>query len=321
MGKSRKTEVYKILISEKQMERESTEYILKELKSKIILKDFLEYFYDKEVNKKYTLKSKDICYYINKVEKDNDIRKVLLKYIKFNKRTNIVNIETLKSNYQKDKNEGDEEKQHYLIKTFKDTNRAVLIFEKVSGAVTIGILQKDINKIYREWVKNIKGNQKELLLQYEIKIESVPSPKFVDELMKMDKISLVKVAVDKEKLTNDEDILFSEENISRDEVEILYKPIQTFSFSKSKVKKYYEKFENGNSKDKIRRIVIEGRKNRNAIRLDTESMKLSEYIETKVDFNGLVDTNDILTKYTELVNKNFKEYFNNIFIDIDESEE
>lgn len=215
MSKSRKTEVYKILISEKQMERGSTDYILKELKDKIILEDFLNYFYDKEINKKYTLKTKDICYYINKVEKDNNIRKILLKYIKFNKRTNIVNIETLEAKYQKDKNEGDEEKQHYLIKTFKDTNKAVLIFEKVTGAVTVGILQKDINKIYRKWVKETKESEKKLLLQYDIRIEAVPSPEFVDELMKMDRISLVKITVDKEKLTDDEDILFAEENISR----------------------------------------------------------------------------------------------------------
>lgn len=102
---------------------------------------------------------------------------------------------------------------------------------------------------------------------------------------------------------------------------MLYKPIQTLSFSKNKVKRYYDKFENNSSKNKIRRMVIEGRKDKNAIRLDTECMKLSEYIKTKLDLNGLVDTNDILTQYTELVNKNFKEYFNSIFVNIDESEE
>lgn len=321
MGKSRKTEAYKILISERQKDRNNTKCILRELKDKIILEDFLKYFYDKEINKKHTIKSKNICYYVDDIEIDDNIKKVLLKYIKFNKRTNIVDIETLKPHYKKDKNEGDEERQHYLIKVFKNTNRAVLIFEKVMGAFTIGLLQKDINEIYRKWISENKKKEKDFLLQYEVKIEIVPSPKFVDELMKMNKISLVKVTVDKEKLTEDEDMLFSEENVSRDEVEVLYKPKPTLSFSKTKVKNYYEKFKNSNHKTKIRRIVIEGRKNKNAIRLDTECMKLSQYIETKLDVDGLVDTKDILNKYTELVNKNFKEYFNNIFIDINESEE
>ncbi|WP_236884020.1 hypothetical protein [Clostridium botulinum] len=321
MGKARKTEVYKILISEKQMERGSTDYILKELKSKIILEDFFNYFYNKETNKTHTLKSKNMCYYIDNVEKEDNIRKILVKYIKFNKRIKIVDVKTLKANYQKGKNEGDEEKQHYLIKIFKNTNRAVLIFEKVVGAVTIGILERNINKIYREWIKENRQSEKDILLKYYINIEIVPSPEFIDELMKMDRISLVKVIVDKEKLTNDEDILFSEENISRDEVEVSYKPIQNLSFSKQKVKKYYKNFQNQNCKNKISRMVIQGRKDKNAIRLDTECMKLSEYIDTKLDVDGLVDTNDILTKYTELVNKNFKEYFNNIFVDVDESEE
>ncbi|AUN23680.1 hypothetical protein RSJ22_12610 [Clostridium botulinum] len=183
------------------------------------------------------------------------------------------------------------------------------------------MLERNINKIYREWIKENRQSEKDILLKYYINIEIVPSPEFIDELMKMDRISLVKVIVDKEKLTNDEDILFSEENISRDEVEVSYKPIQNLSFSKQKVKKYYKNFQNQNCKNKISRMVIQGRKDKNAIRLDTECMKLSEYIDTKLDVDGLVDTNDILTKYTELVNKNFKEYFNNIFVDVDESEE
>lgn len=108
-----------------------------------------------------------------------------IKYIKFNKNTNVVDINTLTPRYHKDKTDGDEERQHYVIKTYKNTNRAVLIFEKISGAVTIGMLSEHINKIYRKWVKNNfykeKSNE---LLGFEIKIEVVPSPDFIKELEK-----------------------------------------------------------------------------------------------------------------------------------------
>ncbi|GAA0723476.1 hypothetical protein GCM10008905_16140 [Clostridium malenominatum] len=326
MEKQRKTEVYKILILKKQLERDSSEYVLQELKEEIILKEFLDYFfifnkYDEKKGNKYTINSKDICYYIDRVDECKCIKKVRLKYIKFNKRTNIVDIQTLKPNYKKNKNEGDEEKQHYLVKIFEDKNRAVLIWEKIVGAVTTGILEKDINRSYRKWVKEHKKDKKDLLLQYDLNIEVVPSPKFIEELMKLDKISLIKIVVDKESLTDDEEIIFSEEHISKDEVEVLYKPIQSRSFSKTKVRSYYKQFENQTGKKKIIRMVIQGRKDANVIRLDTEGMKLSEYINTKIDSDGLIDTESIFEKYTELVNKNFKEYFNNIFIEIDESEE
>jgi len=322
MIKARKTEVYKIIISKKQIEQGSDSYILEELTNEIILQNFLDYFFtvnkfDETKSNTFTIKSKDICYYIDSVIDENNIKKIKLQYIKFNKSTNVVDVQTLKKKYRKNMNDGDVERQHYIIKTFDNTNRAVLIWEKIVGAVTVGVFEKDLNKTYREWVKMHNEDKKELLLQYHIQIEIVPSPKFIEELMKLEKISLIKIVVDKEKLTNDEDIIFSEDNISRDDVEILYKPIQTLSFSKTKVKNYYEKFEKQTGNLKIKRMVIQGRKDKSTIRLDTEGMKLSEYINTKIDVDGLIDSDNIFEKYTDLVNKNFKEYFNNIFIDID----
>ncbi len=327
MTLKRKTEVYKILIQQKQANRGSDSYELEELRDKVILEEFLRYYFNNYVHsstndQKVTLNPKDICYYIDSVEKDNDVRKVKLKYIKFNKNTNVVNIDTLEPKYTKDKKDGDEERQHYIIKTYNDTNRAILIYEKISGAITIGMLEKHINQAYRKWVKDTYvDDDKKYLLGFAINILIVPSPDFIEELSNMDKISLLKITVDKEKITSDEDLIFSEDNISRDDVDIVYKPIQGLSFSKSKVITYFKLFKNETNKKRIKRIVITGRKDGSGISLDTEQMKLSKYIDIKLDFDGLVDSDSIFEKYTSLVNENFEEYFNNLIIDIDESEE
>lgn len=322
MTVKRKTEVYKILIREKQMINNSEEYKLLELNDDIILKDFLDYYHTKENNEKVTLNYKNICYYLDYIDKNNNITKVRLKYIKFNKNTNVVSIDTLEPKYKKDKKEGDEERQHYVFKTYDDMNRAILIFEKISGSVTINMLANNINKYYRKWIKNKfenEENKMKKLLSYEIKIEIVPSPDFIQELLSMEKINLLKVTVDKEKITSDEDIIFAEDNISRKEVDLVYKPINGLSFSKSKIIKYFKRYRDG--KINVNRILISGRKEGNGISLDTERMKLSKYIETELDTDGLIKSDNIFEKYKNLVDDSFKEYFDNIFIDIEESED
>lgn len=326
MTLKRKTEVYKVIVQQKQANTGNNSYELEELGDKVILEEFLDYYFNNNVhsntnNQKVTLNSKNICYYIDSVEKDDNVSKVKLKYIKFNKNTNVVNIDTLESKYTKDKKDGDEERQHYIIKTYNNTNRAILIYEKISGAITVGMLESHINRAYRKWIKNAYDDDKEYLLGFEVRILIVPSPDFIEELSNMDKISLLKITVDKEKIVSDEDIIFSENNVSRDDVDIVYKPIQGLSFSKSKVINYFKLFKNETSKKRIKRIVITGRRDGSGISLDTEQMKLSKYIDIKLDTDGLVDSDSIFQKYTRLVNENFEEYFNELIIDIDESEE
>jgi hypothetical protein len=322
MAIKRKTEIYKILIKQKQGDKHSDSYELFELEKKIILKDFLDYYHTKENNGKVTLNSKDICYYIDYIDKKEDLTKVRLKYIKFNRNTNVVNVDTLEFRYKKDKKEGDEERQHYIIKTYDNTNRAVLIYEKMIGAVTISMMESNINKYYKKWIKSRYENEpdeRNELLSYEIKIEIVPSPDFIEELLSMDKINLLKITVDKEKITSDEDIIFSEDHISRKDIDLVYKPIKGLSFSKKKVINYFKNYQDG--KTKINRILISGRKQGNGISLDTEQMKLSKYIETELDIDGLVKSENIFEKYEKLVNESFKDYFNNVFIDLGESED
>ena len=274
--------------------------------------------------KKIDNKRKKICYYTNDVtkkeEENSKLREVLIKYIKYNKKVNVVDKDTLEKKYEKAKNQGDLEKQHYLIKT-SNSNKALLIWEKILGAVTVCMFEKNINSEFRLWIKEEFKNDKEKkleLLQYHIKIYSIPSKKFLEEIECLDKISLLQVEVEKEKLTGDEDIKFSEENISRDVVDIIYKPINGLSFSKSKVKKYVK---NNMRKVEVKKIIIQGKKEGNPIRLDTEFMKVSEYVEIKEDSNGLIDSKDIFDELKKFIERDEDIFLNNIYIEQEDDDE
>lgn len=346
---NRKTELYKIIVEDKHVNKEG---FFEELKTDIILKVFLKDYYENIVysntieevadngdnsesevaaeesisgkyDKKIDIKSKSICYYVKSVEEvDNEneeidkTRNVIIEYIKYDKQLKVVDKDTLEKKFEKRKNQGDLEKQHYIIQTLDKSNKALIVWEKVLGAVTLGLIEKNINSAFRKWIRKNYEDDKDKrndLLGFHIKIYPIPSKDIFVELSNLDKVSLMKVTVKKENLTSDEDILFSEDNISREDIDLIYKPIQGLSFSKSKVEGYVRKFINS---EKIKRILISGKRDGNLITLNTELMKMSEYIDVKVGEDGLVDSEDLFKKYYDLINKD-NEYFEEIFIDID----
>lgn len=263
--------------------------------------------------KKIDLKGKSICYYIKSIEDveyiDENVeqtRNVLINYIKYDKKVNIVDKNTLRKIFTKDKTQGDLEKQHYIIRTFSNSNRALIVWEKVYGAVTISLLEKHINSNFRKWVKDTYKDDSEkkfYLLKYNIKIYAVPSKNFIEEIERMDKISLLNVTVKKEKLTTDEDILYSEENIARDYVDLIYKPVKGKCFSKPRVIRYFEGFNNNNN---IKRLVIKGRRQGSSVSLDTDLMKMSEHIDIRLNDDGLVNSDDLFIKYNNLMNSYYE---------------
>ena len=345
---NRKTELYKIILEDKKVNKEG---FFDELKSDIILKTFFNDYYenivysnnieevtdnaenvDSEVaveksasgsyDKKIDIKSKSICYYVKSVEEvDNEneeidkTRNVTIEYIKYDKQLKVVDKDTLEKKFEKSKNQGDLEKQHYIIQTLDKSNKALIVWEKVLGAITLGLIEKNINSAFRNWIReNYKDDKdkKNDLLRFHIKIYPIPSKDIFVELSNLDKVSLMKVTVKKENLTSDEDILFSEDNISREDVDLIYKPMKGLSFSKNKVERYVRNFIDGG---KIKKILISGKRDGNLITLNTELMKMSEYIDVKVGEDGLVDSEDLFVKYYDLINKD-NEYFKEIFIDI-----
>lgn len=278
--------------------------------------------------KKINLKSKKICYNICNIENtecENEIisssRNISMNYVKYDKRLTVVEIDTFNDVYTKEKNQGDLEKQHYVIRTISNSNRGLIVWEKINGSVSIGSLRQHMNSRFRKWVKEkYKDNKSERddLLKYDLKIYAVPSKDFIEELENLDKISLINVTILKERVTDDEDILYSEDNISRDYVEIISKPKPKQSFSKSNVKAYFKKVKR---KNKLKRMVIKGIRSGSSIALDTEFMKMSEFVDVNENSDGLVDSADLLVKYNNLADDYFNSYNEEIIEIEDELEE
>jgi hypothetical protein len=305
--KERKTELFKVFIQHSQSDELYDEEII--LKS-ILESFFTEYLCETIINKVFEIKSKNLKYWFSYYERDNNIDKIKLSYVIYNRKLKIRDVADFKISKYKNKNEGDEEKQHFIIKYYDSSNKAILVFEKVLGAITVGVIQKKIDSYFHKKYKELKN--------YEICILPVPSPEFLYELANMKKISLLKVTVDREKASIDEDITFSEDNVCRDELDMVFKPFSKLSFSKSNVEKYYKKYLEKKSDGKIKRIVVEGRNEKNRVRLDTEGMRLSKYTKTEIDIDGLVDTDSIFKNYENLLNKEFNDYLSDIVLDIDE---
>lgn len=231
-----------------------------------------------------------------------------MNYVKYDKRLTVVEIDTFSDVYTKEKNQGDLEKQHYVIRTINNSNRGLIVWEKINGSVSIGSLRQHMNSCFRKWIREKykdNKNERDYLLKYDLKVYAIPSKDFIEELENLDKISLINVTILKEKVTEDEDILYSEDNISREYVEIISKPKPKQSFSKSNVKAYFKKVK---KKNNLKRMVIKGVRSGGSIALDTEFMKMSEYIEINENGDGLIDSVDLFVKYNDLADNYFDSY-------------
>ncbi|GIW48761.1 MAG: hypothetical protein KatS3mg079_237 [Caloramator sp.] len=311
----RKTEVYSIGVRNKKTLKD----IEKNINFDIILKMF---FKDNSVHKV----KNDKIYWFDYCEINNDVIKIVLNYSKYNKNVSIIDVSTLAVTKTKNKNEGDLEKQHILIKILKK-NRAIMIFERVVQGIYTKSIEEEINnfikqnmkqnlQLFEEIAVSLDNNIKDIN-DVEFYIRSVPNKDYLNELQNMKRISLIKVVVDKEKAKLDDDIEFSERTITRQEYDIIYKPVRGLSFSNIKVGDYVKKYLNGEN-DKIKRIIVEGKNNEGKIKLDTDGIKLNKYIETYLDDDGHINSKDLLNKYEKFVNQEFDEYLSNIILEGDD---
>ncbi|ADD02657.1 hypothetical protein TthWC1_2580 [Thermoanaerobacter thermohydrosulfuricus WC1] len=316
----RKTEVYSIGVRDKNTLKD----IEKDINFSEILKMFFSY---KSV---YKIKDNKV-FWFESCKIDDDIIEVIINYSKYNKNVKIINVETLKITKTKSKKEGDLEKQHILVKLLEHKNKAIMVFEKISDGIYVKSIEEKLNHFIKQNTSGLDGEVASTLdvedvedvENIEFYIKNVPNEDFLYELARMKRISVLRVFVDKTKSKIDEDIEFSERNISRDEYEIIYKPNRNLSFSVQNVEKYIREFLAGksNKSKKIKKIVIEGKNAEGKLRLDTDGIKLSKYMETELDTDGNIKSEDIFLKYRKFVNEDYKDYLTNIILDIDEDEQ
>lgn len=293
--KDKRVEVYNISLINK-----NTDELVETIKLEEILIDF---FTAMKLNpsistdideRKFEYKPNNVTYFEDEAIIEDDIIKVKFSYIISNKKVNIVDSLTLQKKGQKELTDGDLERQHILIKLIKNSSQAILVFEKIPGAIPVGSLRDQLNiylnKFYSE--ENIN-----LFIQ----IHPLPNEDFLTDLSNTKRISAVKLHVDRDDCISDPDLNFSGSNRNlRETVELVYKPKLKERITKTQVQKIYSSYRS--NPEKICRIIVEANGENGKIRLDTNGAKLATYIKTNLDIDGLVDTSDIFKKFENFIN-------------------
>jgi hypothetical protein len=274
-----------------------------------IIKDFfkLNKFVSKKNEKIFKVDNNKICW-IHNYSIDSDLLNVTVKYLVHNKNVNIRNAESLALTGHKSKDEGDEEKQHFTIKFYKKFNQCVIAFENTQRGIKI----KYLKMMLKEYVEYIL-ERKYKLEDIQFKIFSIPDKDFIEQIVNLERISLLSITVDSEKVTNDEDVIFSGDNQLRGNYDIIFRPKFRGTISKKKMIKYYQKFLNDdNVKEKVKRITVDGRNSNGKLKLDTDEIILHQYIKVDLNNDNVVSTSHIFIKMRDLLKHYFKDYLKDV---------
>lgn len=297
-SKDKRIEVYNISLINK-----NTDELITSIKLEDILIDFfnnmqLDMSNIATINETtFKYKTNDLTYYFeDDIIISEDMIKVKFSYIISNKKVNIIDSLTLEKKGEKEKTDGDLERQHILIKLIRNSSQAILVFEKIPGAISLSSLRDQFNLYLNTHFTNSENSVNGF-----IQINPLPNEDFLIDLANTKRISAVKLQVDRAYITNDPDLNFSgsDRNL-RETAELVYKPKLKERITRTQVEKLYSSYR-GNP-EKICRIIVEANGENGKIRLDTNGAKLATYIKTNLAIDGLVDTSDIFDKFTHFVN-------------------
>lgn len=276
--------------------------------SEIVSKFFSEKKFDESNPKEGFKVGKEKTYWISYTEIDEEYIKVKFEYAIHNKRVSIVKIDDKTPVKRKEFDEGDLEKQHILIKFIPESNIAILVYERISNSVPISDLNRRISGFYRKYIKENYGEEI-AINAINLNITPIASTDFLQEISNLSGISLIKLIVDIDKCSFDEDINFSQLDNGRKESEIIYKPLVKQRLKPSQAVKYCRQFvgDSGIISNKIKRIVINGEGNNKKVRLDTEGMKLCKSIKASLDIDRTVDSEVIFGEFETILNNHIEE--------------
>ncbi|MEG2246338.1 MAG: hypothetical protein RR904_06130 [Bacilli bacterium] len=300
-----------------------------------ILEEFIKEFFIEyslqSMKNGYTVNSEKKCWVdlVNENTIDNfDCIEVKLTYSKFNKKVKVIKVGDRSIVGGKDLDEGDEEKQHFVIKFFPNSNCALIIFEKILDSVSVTFIKRTLNTYLKNiFIKSDSYKDKIKYRDIKLNIDPIISGKFLESIGNLKGTKLLKAIVTKESI--DEDIRFSG-NHARSESDLIVKADKGFLIPNTDVETYCKKFlTNGIIKsNKIIRIVIDGvNELNNPVKLDTEGMKFSEKVRVNLDSDRAVDTDDIFDKFNNLIiskDDELKKFFdatlNEVALDLNEQE-
>ena len=247
----------------------------------------------------------DKLFWIESVEEREDFLFIELHYVKYNKKLDIFDVNNKKTVNIKEKNQGDKEKQHIVIKVFDDKNKAILVMESLHS----GLKYKKIEELFKselsKFIKLKLSNTNIIHSDIILSINSIIDKDFLGNIDKLKKgVSLIKLIFTDNKFI-DEDLIFIGENSER-RYEFTQKPTLRQRFKCDQVKSFCQEVLTNKNKD-IKSIIIEGDDNDgHPIKLDKDGIKMRDILDVQLDSNtNTVDTNKIFDMIFDKINKRY----------------
>lgn len=217
---------------------------------------------------------------------------VIFESAKIGHRPKLIDeITGVKRENPKTFNEGEDELTHLVYK-YKQ-NEIVFALEERKVGLTASQIVKYLNKYILEFTPK---------KHYEISYNIIPYNDFLENLKKFETIQVGTIYIDQQEVGSEFlDIAEFGETV-RDPIEMVFKAPVRKTIKRELITKWYD-FTHRSKK--IKRIRLEGKSFEGAkIRLDTNSLKLTEHIDVKlIPDTGIVESNDVFNQLGTLIEK------------------
>lgn len=194
---------------------------------------------------------------------------MVFKSAKYNHIRNVIDTESMEElGAIKKKSDGDEERTHFCIRYTEGQDRFICMHESNYYGMAIGRIVKYLNEKLSQYQLTHDRD-----VRWTVQTQILPSDGFLEELRKMQKVSLLTVSVEKSELGNDFKLLAGRSDIKETVDFVIRKKKRNVDIPKSLVRDYFNEM---NNDDKIKRVIVEGRNDHGYIRIDTELIKMKK---------------------------------------------
>ncbi|MBB6402455.1 hypothetical protein HNP92_001777 [Methanococcus maripaludis] len=255
----------------------------------------------------FNISEKKIFWIPRIVPEQNGSKNILIKYLRFNEQYPITNAYTLLSEGDMDKNHGGEQKQHAAIFPIKSENRVLLLLEHRNAGINITNLRYHLNN-YDGYLLDTNHHKTLSSRSLQIDIKPAVGTDFLEKINKMGLISEIDIVMDKKEVAEKMNITFSDPNL-QENIRIVSKAKRSRKMDASTIYGDIKKiFDRNKEKPVIRNITVKGTDTKhNPVKIDYKEMELKRTMFVEYDDKGLVDTEKIFEKFTNLLNdKTFK---------------
>lgn len=288
---------YYLIISKRKNSDDSSTYDMKQIVDSF--SKLLPYITAKDLTdrKKDITNSEKVVWLDSYEDLKNGNYNIIFKSAKYNHVRNVIDTETMTElGTRKRQQDGDEEKTHLCIRYNAGEYRFLAVHESNNYGITLNCIVDYLNTQFISYNEDTDDEY-----CYSISCEIMPGEDFLSSLKKAKTMSVLKLVVSKEDITDDF-MMFAGRNDIADEVEVcLKRPKGAKKFPDNLIQAYFDESQNKTS-GKIKKITIKGTNDSGQFEVDTELMKMKHYLSVAAEsVTNEVNSLDFFVKAQEFI--------------------